>query len=86
MTYTNDEYKTYLKVKHALLLEDARAFVTDYLADEMDCEPWDIDDEVLAKYDYDYLVEEYERKEDCDWAFNDTWKNIVSDYMEDFEE
>ena len=57
MTYTNDEYKTYLKVKHALLLEDARAFVTDYLADEMGCEPWDIDDEVLEKYDYEYLVE-----------------------------
>lgn len=86
MTYTNDEYNTYLKVKHALLLEDARAFVTDYLADERGCEPWDIDDEVLAKYDYDYLVEEYEHKEDCNWAFNDTWKNIVADYMEDFEE
>ena len=52
----------------------------------MGCEPYDIDDEQLSKYDYDYLVEEYERKDDCNWAFNDTWSNIVSDYMEDFEE
>ena len=86
MTYTNDEYKTYLKVKHALLLEDARAFVTDYLADKMECEPYDIDDDMLSKYDYDYLVEEYERKEDCNVAFNDTWDEIIVKYLEDFEE
>ena len=86
MKYTNDEYNVYLKVKRALLLEDARIFVTDYLADKMGCEPYDIDDEQLSKYDYDYLVEEYERKDDFNWAFNDTWSNIVSDYMEDFED
>ena len=86
MKYTNDEYNVYLKVKHVLLLEDARIFVTDYLANEMGCNPWDIEDEQLKKYDYDYLVDEFEKNEDCNMAFNDTWDEIIVKYFEDFEE
>lgn len=86
MEYTADEYRIYLKVKRALLYEDAKIFVTDYLAEKMGCDPWDIKDEQLNKYDYDYLVNEFEEKEDCNMAFNDTWNEIVENYIEDFEE
>jgi hypothetical protein len=86
MEYTADEYRIYLKVKHALLYEDAKIFVTDYLAEKMECNPWDIEDEQLSKYDYDYLVNEFEEKEDCNMAFNDTWNEIIENYIEDFEE
>jgi hypothetical protein len=86
MEYTADEYRIYLKVKHALLYQDAKIFVTDYLAEKMECNPWDIEDEQLSKYDYDYLVNEFEEKEDCNMAFNDTWNEIIENYIEDFEE
>ena len=86
MGYTADEYRIYLKVKRALLYEDAKIFVTDYLAEEMGCNPWDIEDEQLNKYNYDYLVNEFEEKEDCNVAFNDTWNEIIENYIEDFEE
>ena len=77
--YTSEEYKTYLKVKHELLLEDARNFVADHL----EC---DEDDEQMDKYDYEYLVSEYERREDCNVAFNDTWWSVVEEYMEEQDE
>ena len=86
MGYTADEYRIYLKVKHALLYEDAKIFVTDYLAEEMECNPWDIEDEQLNKYDYDYLVNEFEEKEEMTSDFNDAWKSIVENYMENFED
>ena len=86
MEYTADEYRIYLKVKRILLYEDARIFVTDYLAEKMGCNPWDITDEQLNKYDYDYLVNEFEEKEEMTSDFNDAWKSIVENYMEDFEE
>ena len=81
--YTNEEYETYLKVQHEFLLEDARNFVADYLANEQDIDPDDIDDEEIEKYDLEYLVKRYEEEQDCDVAFNDTWRNIVEEYMEE---
>ena len=60
--------------------------VTDYLAEEMECNPWDIEDEQLNKYDYDYLVNEFEEKEEMTSDFNDAWKSIVENYMENFED
>lgn len=84
MEYTADEYRIYLKVKHALLYEDAKIFITDYLAEKLGCNPWGIGDEQLNKYDYDYLVNEFEEKEDCNVAFNDTWNEIIENYIEDF--
>ena len=83
---TESEYKTYLKVKRELLKEDARYFITDYLAEKIDCDPSDITNEMLDKYDYDYLVNEFEENEDCNVAFNDTWDEIIVKYLEDFEE
>lgn len=83
---TNTEYKIYLKVKHEFLKEDARYFITDYLAEKNDCDPSDITNEMLDKYDYDYLASEFEENEDCNVAFNDTWDEIIEKYMEDFEE
>ena len=79
MTYTHEEYEIYLKVQYALLLEDARNFVADHLE-------VDEDDECLDGYDYDYLVKEFEKRQDCNLAFNDTWWATVEEYMEDFEE
>lgn len=66
----------YYKIQHDFLLEDARNFVADHL----EC---DEDDEQLEKYDYEYLVSEYERRQDCNVAFNDTWWSIVEEYMEE---
>ena len=83
---TEVEYKIYLKVKRELLKEDARYFITDYLAEKNDCDPCDITSEMLDKYDYDYLVNEFEENEDCNVAFNDTWDEIIVKYLEDFEE
>lgn len=83
---TDFEYKIYLKVKRELLKEDARCFITDYLAEKNDCDPSDITSEMLDKYDYDYLVNEFEENEDCNVAFNDTWDEIIVKYLEDFEE
>lgn len=83
---TNTEYKIYLKVKRELLKEDARYFITDYLAEKNDCDPSDITSEMLDKYDYDYLVDEFEENEDCNVAFSDTWDEIIVKYLKDFEE
>ena len=83
---TDIEYKIYLKVKRELLKEDARYFITDYLAEKNDCDPSDITNAMLDKYDYDYLVNEFEENEDCNVAFNDTWDEIIVKYLEDFEE
>ena len=83
---TESEYKIYLKVKRELLKEDARYFITDYLAEKNDCDPSDITSEMLDKYDYDYLVNEFEENENCNVAFNDTWDEIIVKYLEDFDE
>ena len=79
MAYTNAEWETYLKVQRELLLEDARNFVAD-------CLEIDSDDEKLDGYDYERLVKEFERREDANVAYNDTWWAVVEEYMEDFEE
>ena len=83
MSYTEEEYKTYLKVKHELLLEDARNNVADWIADERNCYSYDLDDEELEPYDYEYLVSQFEQHFDRLDPFADTWQNIVNDYMEE---
>ena len=84
-----DEYEIYRKVQREFLLEDARNFIADELANVRDCDPEDITDEELDRFDYDGLVKEYERREDCNVAFNDTWSDIaheeVNDYVTDLE-
>lgn len=86
MEYSNEEYQVYLKVQHALLLEDAINFVAMYIADMRGVASFDVDDDEIEKYDLEYLVSEYERRQDCNVSFNDTWESVVEDYMEDFEE
>lgn len=81
-----DRKEIYLEVQHEYLLEDARNFVTDFLAREKDCDPDDITDEELDKYDYEFLVEQYEHYQNCNVAFNSTWESVVADYMSDLEE
>ena len=84
MTYTNEEYQVYLKVQKALLMEDARNFVADVLADARDVEPEDIDDDELDRFDFESMVKEYEQMQDCNVAFNDTWVSIASDAVQDY--
>lgn len=81
--YTAEEYKTYLKVKHALLLEDARNYVADWIADETGCYASELADDELDKYDYEYLVEQFEEHFDNFDPFAEVWQNIVNDYMND---
>lgn len=75
------DHDVYYRIQHDFLLEDAHIFVRDYLADQRDCDPDDIPDEDLDDVDYDYLVERYDKLEDCNVAFNDTWQFIVEDYF-----
>lgn len=81
-----DSYDVYRQVQHEFLLEDAHNFVRDYIANEQDRDPDEIDDEEIEGYDYEYLIKQYEDKQDCNVAFNDTWESVVSDYMEGLEE
>lgn len=81
--FTNEEYETYLKVKHALLLEDARNYVADWIADERGCYASDLTDAELNEYDYEDLVSQFEEHVDRFGPFADVWQNIVNDYMEE---
>lgn len=74
--YTKEEYDIYLKVKHELLLEDARNNVMDYLENEDEME------DELNSYDYEYLVEQFEERYDYYDPFAEVWENIVRDYFE----
>ena len=82
----NKKYNIYLEVKHELLLEDAKNFIKDYLAETHCCNSWDIDDDEIEKYDIEYLVQQFEEKEEYSSPFSELWENLVSDYMEDFED
>ena len=86
MEYTSEEYAIYRKIQHGFLLEDAKNFVMEWIMNERDCDEDDITDEELERYDYEYLVTRYEKLEDCNVAFNDTWQYVVEEYMKDFEE
>ena len=81
MAYTNAEWETYLKVQHELLLEDARNFVADYLEYHDEHE---LSDEEFESIDFEYLVNEYEHRQDFTIPFSDTWEAVVEDYMYDF--
>ena len=77
------DYEIYRKVQHEFYLEDARNFVREYL-ENVDDRALDVDDiteEELDGYDYEYLVSEYENRQDCNVAFNDTWHGVVRDYF-----
>lgn len=81
----NKKYEIYLEVKHDLLVEDARNFIIDYLIDKYDCYADELDID-WDKYDLEYLVSQFEDREDGDISFNETWRNIVADYIDDIEE
>ena len=81
-----NECSSYYKKKHEFLLEDAKCFVANYIANKNNCDVDDIDEEELNKYDYEYLVNEYEDKEDSNISFNEMWEIIVENYMDDFDE
>ena len=78
--YTNEEYKVYLKVKHELLLEDAKAHVSEWIAYN-DSPVGDLTDE-----DYENLITEFEEHVDDTDPTYDVWENIVNDYMEWMDE
>ena len=81
-----NKYNIYLEVKHELLLEDALNFIKDYLeANDWDLFDLDNDDYIAEKYDLEYLVQQFEEKESYS-SFDNAWKNIIENYMEDFEE
>ena len=86
MTYTNEEYKVYLKVRHELLKEDARNQMRDYFAYERNVPPWEIDDSELEGFDYEQLASNFEIKENSDDDATYTWQCILNDYMEWMEE
>lgn len=86
MEYTKEEYEAYLKVQRYHLKEDAGYFVSEYLADKRGVDP--IDDitlEEVEKYDLEYLVKRFEKRADANVAFNDTWRSVVREYMDECE-
>lgn len=81
-----EEYDIYCKVKHELLAEDARCFVADYLAERDDRDVFDITDDELNQYDYEYLVNAYENLEKTNVSFNETWQTVIEDYFDNVVE
>ena len=73
----------YCNVRHKRLKEDACNFIADYFEYYYDT-PYDEID--FSKFDIDYLVEQFEEKEDEGYSFNQTWHEIVENYMSDFDE
>ena len=74
-----EELNIFFKVQREFWKEDAHYQVETYLEWTEDERLENID---LDTVDWDYLVDEYEDKQDCDVAENDTWYNIVRDYFE----
>lgn len=79
MAYTDEEYQTYLKVRHELLLEDAQNQLEHY---------FDEADDYMSNYpefepDYEELVAMYEEYRDAYTAFNETWDNVCYLYVRD---
>lgn len=73
----------YYDIRHEILKEDARNFIADYMRDEHGVlDSADID---FSQYDIDYLVYDFEEREDPNISFNDTWDEVIRDYMYDFE-
>lgn len=73
----------YYDIRHEILKEDARNFIADYMRDEYGVlDSADID---FSQYDIDYLVYDFEEREDPNISFNDTWDEVIRDYMYDFE-
>ena len=73
-----EELEIFFKVQREFWKEDARYQVENYIE-------WK-DDEKFDNFDYntvdwDYLVNEFEDKQDCDVSENDTWYNIIDRYF-----
>jgi hypothetical protein len=82
--YTSEEYKTYLKVKRALLLEDARNYTRDYLENTAEWAEEDITEEQFESIDFESMVNDFETHVDYFDPTADIWHGIVENYFEDF--
>ena len=73
-----EELDIFYKVQREFWEEDARNQVEDY-------REWAEDEDLkginLDTIDWDYLVNEFEDKRDCNVPENDTWANIIEDYF-----
>lgn len=78
MSYTNDEYKTFLKVKHELLLQDAKRNVLRYFkTDENDNSPYARIS--LQEFDLEKLANEFENRVDNSFSEACLWEQIIRD-------
>ena len=85
--YTQEEYKTYLKVKRALLLDDARNYTQDYLENSFERELGvdDITEEQFESIDFDCMVDQFEQHTVWFDPTADVWHGIVENFFEDYE-
>jgi hypothetical protein len=85
--YTQEEFKIYCKVKHELLLEDARNYARDYLenSDEKCLGLDDITEEQFEAIDFEQMVADFEQHTDWFDPTADVWHGIVENYFEDYE-
>lgn len=82
--FTNEEWKTYLKVKHELLLEDARNYTKNYIEMEDDkaVNIDDVTEEQFESIDFEQMVSDFEERTDYSDPTADIWESIVSNYRD----
>ena len=75
--YTNEEFKTYSKVKQFILLETAYEKVEQYAEEnELDF------DDLIEQIDFDDLIEQFNWRADDDIAPNEIWWELIEEEVE----
>lgn len=69
--------KVYRRRDRMYLLEDAKQQLADYLDEEED------ELQIPDGVDLDVLVERFKDAQDCNVPYNDTWQNVVREYMKE---
>lgn len=68
--------QVFRNVQHDYFMQDAMNQVATYLESE------DVPANLFEGcFDYDYLAELFEERKDCNVADNDTWRNIITEYI-----
>lgn len=78
--YTEKEYETYCKVKHDLLLQDAKRYVLRHFKADKD-EDSEYIRYVLSQIDLEQITDDFEIAYDDSYNAWETWDNLIGDYI-----
>lgn len=78
--YTQDEYKTYLKVKHELLLKDCKHYVLKHFKAD-DNEDSEYTRYILKTIDLEQIANSFESEYDDSFLTWETWDRLINDYV-----